>query len=68
MHRCPQRVMSSVANIINMRREELCMEEEPGFTKVLKEMCNLREKIENLQNIIEGAKPESLSNLNNKSA
>ena len=68
MHRCPQRVMSSVANIINMRREGLCIEEEPGFTKVLKEMSNLREKIENLQNIIEGAKPESLSNLNNKSA
>ena len=60
--------MSSVANIINMRREELCIEEEPGFTNVLKEICNLREKIENLQNIIEGAKPESLSNLNNKSA
>ena len=59
MHRCPPRVMASVANIINMRREQFCVEEEPNISTVLKEICNLREKLEDIQNIMEVAKPKS---------
>ena len=50
---CPRRVIAAVAQIINDRRDKLCSQEEPSIAKVLKEICILRERLDNMQGLLE---------------
>ena len=50
---CPRRVIAAVAEIINQRREKLCAQEEPSIAKVLREMSILRERLDNMQGLLE---------------